>query len=263
MEDKRKHGGDLMLTRRQIQALAQKNRVPLYTQERDYIQAVFLGLLYTKTEDFIFKGGTCLRMLYRSGRFSEDLDFNSNLEREEAIGVLEGCTGEMELFGIRGELKDIRRSATGFGTSLSFAGPLYDGRDTTKGRVRIDVSLRSEEIKSEMKLFKSEYDDVRPFILLAATPEHIFAEKVRALMLRGKARDLYDLWFLIEMGTTADLGLINRKLTLYDRSFDKSEFEKSVKAIGIEWNRDLRALLAAPPPYEMAKERVLLHFKKL
>ncbi len=73
-----------MLTRKQIEKLALKNRVPLFTQEKDYIQAAILSLLYSKTMGFIFKGGTCLRMAYGSPRYSEDLDFNSALGEDEA-----------------------------------------------------------------------------------------------------------------------------------------------------------------------------------
>jgi len=47
-----------MLTRKQIEKIALKNRVSLFTQERDYIQAAFLSLLYSKTMSFVFKGGT-------------------------------------------------------------------------------------------------------------------------------------------------------------------------------------------------------------
>lgn len=252
-----------MLTRKQIQLIAQRNRVPLYTQERDYIQAVFLSLLYTRMRDFVFKGGTCLRMLYNSPRYSEDLDFNSKMDEKGALMALKEAIAELELFGIKGELRDFRSSASGFGMGLSYAGPLFDGRDLTKGLVRIDVSLRGEEVEHESRLYKSEYDDVKSFPVLAATLEHIFAEKVRALMLRGKARDLYDLWFLAEVGVKADVALINEKLKLYSKSFGAPEFEKSIGRIKREWNRDLRPLLAAPPPYEAAAEKVISYFAGL
>jgi hypothetical protein len=33
-----------MLTRKQIEKIALKNKMSLYTQERDYVQAVYLGV---------------------------------------------------------------------------------------------------------------------------------------------------------------------------------------------------------------------------
>jgi len=45
---------------------------------REYFQHVFLGELYKlpNAEKLLFKGGTALRIVYGSPRFSEDLDFS-------------------------------------------------------------------------------------------------------------------------------------------------------------------------------------------
>ncbi len=138
-----------MLTRKQIEKIALKNRVSLFTQERDYIQAAYLSLLYSKTISFVFKGGTCLRMAYGSPRYSEDLDFNSNIGEDEAYSALETAAKELEYFGIRAEVRNKRMSRSGFGFTLSYSGPLYEGRDITKGLVRIDVSLRGESVSED------------------------------------------------------------------------------------------------------------------
>src|SRR3990170_4013856 len=103
-----------MLTRKQIEKIALKNRVTLFTQERDYIQAAYLSLLYSKTMSFVFKGGTCLRMAYGSPRYSEDLDFNSNIGEDEAYSALETAAKELEYFGIRAEVRNKRISRSGF-----------------------------------------------------------------------------------------------------------------------------------------------------
>ena len=44
---------------------------------REYIQHLFLSSLYKfpKAEKLLFKGGTALRVVYGSPRFSKDLDF--------------------------------------------------------------------------------------------------------------------------------------------------------------------------------------------
>ena len=65
-----------MLTRTQIQRLAQRNHVGMQAQERDYLQHLLLMLLYSRSQALIFKGGTALRLVYRGGRYSEDLDFS-------------------------------------------------------------------------------------------------------------------------------------------------------------------------------------------
>jgi hypothetical protein len=67
---------------------------------------VFEGQRYSGTA----VGGTCLRMAYGSQRYSEDLDFNSNLGEDEAFRALETAAKELEYFGIRSEIRNKRRS---------------------------------------------------------------------------------------------------------------------------------------------------------
>lgn len=58
---------------------------------REYIQSMFLSALY-KIEGsgkLLFKGGTALRLVYQSQRFSEDLDFTGQrIYRTEEIDDL-------------------------------------------------------------------------------------------------------------------------------------------------------------------------------
>jgi len=245
-----------MLTRKQIEKIALKNRVSLFTQERDYIQAAFLSLLYSKTMSFVFKGGTCLRMAYGSPRYSEDLDFNSALDENEAYSALETAAKGLEYFGIRGEVRNKRMSRSGFGFTLSYKGPLYEGRDITKGLVRIDVSLRGESVSEDRITVRTEYDDVKTFIISAASLDHVFAEKVRALLVRGKARDLFDLWFLMERGIKPDLELINSKLSLNNKTYSQEEMDKRIAELEKSWTKDLKPLLGAVVPYDAAAKKV-------
>ena len=241
-----------MLTRKQIEKIAVKNKVSLFTQERDYIQVVYLSILYSNTRCFIFKGGTCLRTVYHSPRYSEDLDFNSDLDEKSAYKILETAALELKYFGITATIKDKRMSRSGFGFALSYKGPLYDGRDITKGRVRIDVSLRKEQVVDDVIPVQTEYDDVKIFIIRVATLKDIFAEKVRALLIRGIARDLYDLWFLLEGGVEVDIDLINSKLSLYGRSYSSENMVNCIASMKNNWTKDLKTLLGSPVPYEVA-----------
>ena len=71
------------------QSLAKKLKIDLFTAYREYLQLLFLKYFYTQkeSEKVYFKGGTALRFLYDSFRFSEDLDFTSLLP-EKKIKVL-------------------------------------------------------------------------------------------------------------------------------------------------------------------------------
>ena len=145
----------------------------------------------------------------------------------------------------------------GYSFDISFQGPLYDGRDRSKGKVRVDVNRRPEEVAVRRELVTSEYDDVRPFVVTVLTPEHLLAEKIRAMLVRGKPRDLYDIWLLLEHGVPLNDALIERKLALYELRWDRDALAMALEHVRIDWERDLRHLLPQFVPYEMAREAVV------
>lgn len=246
-----------MLTKGQLQRITQRHGIGLQAQERDYIQHLFLSVLYGRSQGLLFKGGTALRVLHRSPRYSEDLDFNTTLDLADTRALFRQAMADLVRFGVTPVSRNEWESAVGYSFDLSFQGPLYDGRDRSKGKIRVDTNLRPEKVAVERRLVSSEYDDVVPFILTALTVEHIFAEKVRALLIRGKVRDLYDLWFLIEQGLDVELGLINAKLGLYDMVFEMERFQQQVETLKRSWERDLRPLLAQVPDFAAVQERLL------
>lgn len=75
------------------------------------------------------------------------------------------------------------------------------------------------------------------------TPEHLLAEKVRALLVRAKPRDLYDVWLLLSQGVTLDLALVQRKLALYELPLTAAALEPALARAVADWERDLRPLL--------------------
>lgn len=246
-----------MLTRQQIQRLAQRHAIGLHAQERDYLQHLILSLLYSRPQSLVFKGGTALRLAYRGNRYSEDLDFNA--PGMDAAGVekeWETVVADLVTYGIEAELRNPWQADVGYSIDLSYRGPLYDGRDRTKGKVRLDANLRREMVDVQSVLVTSEYDDIRPFVISVISREHLLAEKVRALIVRGKARDLYDLWLLVNQGVTAPEGLIQTKLDLYDLVWSKEAWSAGVARVETEWERDLRPLIPQFIDFATAKEQV-------
>jgi predicted nucleotidyltransferase component of viral defense system len=246
-----------MLTKQQLQRIAPRHGIGLQAQERDYIQHLFLSVLCSRSQGLLFKGGTALRVLYHSPRYSEDLDFNTTRDLADTKALFRRAIADLAHFGVAAVARNEWESDAAYSFDLSYEGPLYDGRDRSKGKVRVDTNLRPEKVAVERRLVSSEYDDVVPFLLTALTVEHIFAEKVRALLTRGKARDLYDLWFLTEQGLSVDVALINAKLTLYETAFECKRFQQQVGALKDSWHRDLRPLLAQLPEFTLVQERVL------
>ena len=238
-----------MLTRAQIQRLAQRQHIGLQVQERDYIQHLLLLALTNRSQALVFKGGTALRLVYRGNRFSEDLDFNAAAGADSPASVAalralwQQVVEDLAAFGVPAELRNPWEGEAGYSLDVSYQGPLYDGRDRSKGKVRVDVSRRFEPVETRRELVRSEYDDVRPFVVTVLTPEHLLAEKVRALLVRAKPRDLYDVWLLLSQGVALEPALLQRKLALYDLPLTTATLEPALARAAADWERDLRPLL--------------------
>ena len=241
-----------MLTRAQVQRLAQRHHIGMQVQERDYLQHLALSLLYSRSQALVFKGGTALRLAYRGNRYSEDLDFSLQPAADPApaspsiskLRVLwQDVVADMRDFGCEAEVRNVWEGEVGCSFDVSYRGPLYDGRDHSKGKVRIDISLRSEPLIVRRELVRSEYDDIRPFVVTVLAPEHLLAEKVRALLVRAKPRDLYDVWLMVSQGTKLDPALVGQKLQLYGMALTGAGVEMALSRARADWERDLRPLL--------------------
>jgi predicted nucleotidyltransferase component of viral defense system len=237
--------------------MAQRNGVGMQVQERDYIQHLVLWLLYSSSQDLAFKGGTALRIVYGSNRYSEDLDFNGPEDVDVLHAQWDKVVSGLLDFGIAAEARNEWLSNVGYSFDVSFCGPLYDGRDRSKGKVRVDVNRRQEQVETRRELVSSEYADVRPFVVTALNLEHLMAEKVRALVMRGKARDLYDIWLLLRQGLEPDLELVEQKLAYNGVEWSPQLLQEALTRVGVEWERDLRHLLPQMVPYELAHENVV------
>jgi predicted nucleotidyltransferase component of viral defense system len=214
------------------------------TQERDYIQYLLLFLLYSKNQLLVFKGGTALRIVYKGNRYSEDLDFNGPANVASIKELWQVVLRDLRDFGVNAELRYEWQSEVGHSFDVSYQGPLYDGRDRTKGKVRIDISTRQEKVDTQRELVTPEYDDIRPFVATVISLEHLLAEKVRALLMRSKARDVYDIWLLTSQGIRLDRELLRKKLTLYDVVLSKDNLDNALEKAKRDWTRDLQPLLA-------------------
>ena len=239
-----------MLTRQQIQRIAQREHIGLQAQERDYIQHLLLAQLSNRSHSLVFKGGTALRIVYKGARYSEDLDFNAYSEVSGLQQLWREVVGDLGLYGIEAEVREEWQSGLGYNFEVSYKGPLFDGRDLTKSKVRVDISLRREVVESQRDLVNSVYDDVRPFLVTTLTPEHLVAEKVRALLTRTKPRDLYDLWLMHSKNWPVNRKLIDQKMSIYKEQFTDEQLAQAIARCAKGWERDMRPLLPQFVTYE-------------
>ena len=249
-----------MITKEELVKIAKKNTLKPFQQEKHYIQNIVLSAIYSNlVDELVFKGGTALFFFYGLNRFSEDLDF-TKFKDFDMKNIKESIQNTFELLNIPNQIKDVKTPA-GKKTKIKAEGPLYRGQ-LSECVVDLDISDRNDLVlDAETKEMIPSYNDIRPFTIPLMKKEEILAEKVRAIIKRDKARDVYDLWFLLKKGINFNENLVNKKMRYYREKFDLKEFESSVIQSEKTWNSDLKGLLLKVPSFNDVSEVVLKEIK--
>ncbi len=221
--------------------------------EVDYFQNIVLFILsqeYGST--LVFKGGTALSKCYGLPRFSEDLDFNAKEKINELLLV-----NALKRFQIEHEIeKDEYKD--GLKYTIHVNGPLFIGAKNSRCRIILDLSLREKTLlEPEIKTIGRFLEEVPLFDILVMQKEEIFAEKIRAIMTRNKARDLYDLWFLMKERNYFNEKLTTEKLNFYKKQWNKKDFINSITEKKPIWEKELSPLIDNIPEFKIIKEEVL------
>lgn len=161
---------------------------------REYIQNLFLGALYKNegSEKLLFKGGTALRLIYLSPRFSEDIDFTGQriYRNEEIEDLFVGALSEVAKVGINIYFKEAKPTTGGYLGLIH-----YEAYDLVED-MKFEVSLRKgKALKGEMATITSDF--IPPYMLAQVPPGELVAGKTAALLSRKKPRDYYDLYFML------------------------------------------------------------------
>lgn len=179
-----------------IQRVATRLQTTTLNVAREYCQHLVLSALYRHPEAdrVLFKGGTALRIIYGSPRFSEDLDFTGvGIRPRQIEALLVDTLSQVEQAGIAVDLAEATRTSGGY---LGIIHCRMLGYDVA---MQIEISLRRQAaVTPETALIAS--DLVPGYTLLHLPQARLVEEKVRALRERGKARDWYDLYFILRRG---------------------------------------------------------------
>ncbi len=250
-----------MIKKEELAEVADAKRISLKNAEKDYLLELLLFAIYSETGDsFVFKGGTALYKFYNLNRFSEDLDFTINARRIDIRKIIGMALRRLSALGLEGK-SQIEAYRNEVNARLSFRGPLYDGSKESMAFVAINCSLREKPLIVKKELFVPSYREIPSFDVFVMGSEEILAEKVRTIFARNKARDAYDLWFLLKRGAVPDAKLIGRKLKVCGLSFSKKIFaEKLGEKEGL-FARDLSGLIIGTlPEFGRIKAEILEKF---
>src|SRR3989344_828860 len=128
-----------MLNIKNLEKFTKQVQTSMENIVREYCQHLFLSYLYQQpgSERLLFKGGTALRIVFRSPRFSEDLDFTGvNIIHHEIEDIFGNTLANVEKTGILVELEESKKTTGGFLGIASFHA--YD----QKIEIKIEISLR-------------------------------------------------------------------------------------------------------------------------
>lgn len=257
-----------MINRKEILATAKLQGVPPDTIDKDYVLGHFLNAFFSETwaiENFIFKGGSCLRKCHFADyRFSEDVDMTIlteefGLTKKHMESVCLTMLHEADIHTNIISFKNVLHNEKQVGWDIEIC---YWGANHNPSETPIFRNSCHTKIWCEFRFFeKMLYPIVdRPILHLysdkglitKSIPSYhvheILSEKLRALIQRnrGEARDYYDIWFL--KNNISDInwqevkaGFIE-KCEYKDIEFkDVSDFFKPerLKQVAITWDKRL------------------------
>lgn len=216
----------------------------MYNEKRikksELLQLILLDNLYAQSgsDRIIFQGGTALRWIYGGMRFSEDLDFVTDLPEKDVENILARTFQKTQMACIAqfgpGESEYKRKHGREQAIKVFF---IYRPQNQ---RERIAVKLEFEFLapghKPQFRKFiLRDLPSVAglvaggkliiPYsssIILAETPEEILSDKIRALYERRylKGRDIYDLWWIKkQLNVIPKWDKVREKLVMYQAPF--------------------------------------------
>ena len=220
-----------MIEEKILKDYSQKSQTSFQNILREYVQHLFLASFYKKTgaANFLFKGGTALKLVFGSPRFSEDLDFsglkNSYRYEEILAEVLLDLSFEKANF-------DLIESKPTTGGHLAILKTKIFGESF---ELHQEISFRPEKsLVKEIAVVTPDFFPSYQIYILAK--EKMIGEKIKALLTRQKPRDFFDLYFILRKNELRQ----RMKLKADERESILTFLEKQDKA---KISRELRMLL--------------------
>lgn len=212
-------------------------------KQSELLQLLLLDNLYSQSGSnrIVFQGGTALRWVYGGMRFSEDLDFVTDLTRKgiEAVlaktypQVVKSCLAQFGRCSTEHQVKEARKSAY---KTLFVCRPETQ-RERIAVRLEFEMLRQAQEPKYERFILRdlpqvaglmTGGELLLPYtssIILAETAEEILSDKIRALLERKylKGRDIFDIWWIVNrMGIQVHWPIVRAKLTMYQTQFTRA-----------------------------------------
>jgi len=237
--------------------IADAQGVDAKTVERDYVLTHVLAAIAQQPagHGVVFKGGTALRLCYfEDYRYSADLDFSllADADPQRALDVvavaLEELTSRLELPHL---------ALTEDSKYVEYVGPLGKQRD-----LKLDVA--TDEIVEETTTLPllARYPDQQDVQVSVYTLGEIAAEKLRCVIQRLQARDLFDLneLFVVNALDVEEIWPVFERKARH-KSIDPTRFSKMFEQRMPQWKSRWESemsehLSGEPEPFKAVERHV-------
>lgn len=249
-----------MIKIEELERIANAKGIGIKLAEKDYLLELLLLVLCREAgKKLIFKGGTALYKIHSLNRFSEDLDFTLHASKINIDELVNKMLKRLMDIGVNGRIKELSSYRNQKNVKLELKGPLFDGNPRTISLVDINISLKESPIYDpEQKMLFSKYSEIPSFDIFTMPLDELLAEKIRTILTRDKARDVYDSWFLLMKEVKFDVKNVNKKLKLYGKKFDLKEFIEKIEEKRKNWEIDLKGLIIGQlPSFEKIKNEII------
>jgi predicted nucleotidyltransferase component of viral defense system len=218
---------------------------------REYLQYKILQIIFDSeyANQFVFLGGTCLRMVHGNTRFSEDLDFDNLRMKEdvfEKMAVL--IRKQLEQEGYSVEMKTVYRGA--YHCYIRFPELLYreglSGHPEEKILIQLDTEPQHFDftpqryILNRFDIFSTVF--ITPLDILLAQKFYTIINRER-----NKGRDFYDTVFILSMINQPNYNYLKLKLNITDaRQLKEAVLNKCSRIDMKEMAKDVQPFLFDP-----------------
>ena len=215
---------------------------------KEFLQFPVLAFIYNKPkyQNFIFIGGSALRIIYKLPRLSEDLDFNLSLEDYRALD-LKKMADELKKYFKNDFSLDISTRVQGEeepGPSrLYLKFPVLKELDLAKGSESDFLYVKIEPQVDNFSKIETEINPISSFgfnfLIKSYSLKYLMTGKISAILERAwfkgadneidiKGRDYYDLYWYLEKGVEPDFKILKEKFSIANMGELKKELAKKI-----------------------------------
>ena len=182
-----------MLSIKNLEKYTSKFQTGIDNIVREYCQHLFLSYLYQEngSEKLLFKGGTALRIVFNSPRFSEDLDFSGfNIRCDQIEKMITNTLNNIEKSGLAIDVEESKKTSGGYFGIIIFKIEEYISK------IQIEISLRGDkQIIGTRAIIQNDF--IPSYTLVHLPADYLISQKIEALLDRKKPRDFFDYYYLL------------------------------------------------------------------